>query len=210
MGSDPSTGVRPRLKLVVGLGNPGRQYQHTRHNVGFMVLDEIARRRGVEFLSGRADAWTAKLRGEGGVPLAILAKPSTFMNLSGQAVSGLRAFYKIDVPEILIVADDVNLPLGRLRARARGSEGGHNGLRSVAEQLGTLEYPRLRVGVGRGDARRDLADHVLAGFDPDERVEINQAVERAADAADVFIAGGIEKVMNTYNAGESGEKPDGP
>jgi len=187
------------LKLVVGLGNPGRQYERTRHNVGFMVLDEMARRRGLEFSSGQSDSWTAKLRGEGGAPVAVLAKPSTFMNLSGQAVSGLRGFYKIEVPEILIVADDVNLPLGRLRARARGSEGGHNGLRSVAEQLGTLEYPRLRIGVGRGDTRRDLADHVLGGFDPDEWVEINRVVERAADAADVFIADGIEKVMNTYN-----------
>ena len=197
-------------KLVVGLGNPGREYERTRHNVGFMVLDEIARRRGVEFSSGQANAWTAKVRGDGGVPLAILAKPATFMNLSGRAVTALKGFYKIEVPEILIITDDANLPLGRLRARARGSEGGHNGLRSIAEQLGTLEYPRLRVGVGRGDVRRDLADHVLAGFDPDEQEEISRAVERAANAADVFIADGIVKVMNTFNTGESGPAPDNP
>ncbi|HKY21745.1 MAG TPA: aminoacyl-tRNA hydrolase [Vicinamibacterales bacterium] len=196
------------LKLIIGLGNPGREYERTRHNAGFMVLDEIARRRGLEFSSGHSDAWTVRLRGEDGAPLAILAKPSTFMNLSGRAVSGLRGFYKIDVPEILIITDDVNLPLGRLRARARGSEGGHNGLRSVAEQLGTLEYPRLRVGVGRGDVRRDLADHVLAGFDADEQEDVNRAIERAADAADVFIADGIVKVMNTFNTGESGQTPD--
>jgi PTH1 family peptidyl-tRNA hydrolase len=188
------------VKLIVGLGNPGRQYERTRHNVGYMVLDEIARRHGLQFASGQSDSWTARLRDAAGAPLAILAKPSTFMNLSGRAVSGLRGFYKIEIPDILIVADDVNLPLGRLRARARGSEGGHNGLRSVAEQLGTLEYPRLRVGVGRGDARRDLADHVLAGFDPDEQGDIERAVELAADAAAVFVAEGIEKVMNTYNA----------
>ncbi len=198
------------LKLVVGLGNPGREYERTRHNVGFMVLDEIARRRGLEFSSGQPNAWTAKLRGEGGAPVAVLAKPSTFMNLSGHAVTTLKGFYKIETPEILIITDDVNLPLGRLRARARGSEGGHNGLRSVAEQLGTLEYPRLRIGVGRGDGRRDLADHVLAGFDADEREEITRAVERAADAADVFIADGIVKVMNTFNTGEPGPVPDKP
>jgi PTH1 family peptidyl-tRNA hydrolase len=198
------------LKLVVGLGNPGREYERTRHNVGFMVLDEIARRRGLEFSSGQPNAWTAKLRGEGGAPVAVLAKPSTFMNLSGHAVTTLKGFYKIETPEILIITDDVNLPLGRLRARARGSEGGHNGLRSVAEQLGTLEYARLRIGVGRGDGRRDLADHVLAGFDADEREEITRAVERAADAADVFIADGIVKVMNTFNTGEPGPVPDKP
>jgi PTH1 family peptidyl-tRNA hydrolase len=188
------------VKLIVGLGNPGRQYERTRHNVGFMVLDEIARRHGLQFASGQSDSWTARLRDAAGAPLAILAKPSTFMNLSGRAVSGLRGFYKIEIPDILIVTDDVNLPLGRLRARARGSEGGHNGLRSVAEQLGTLEYPRLRVGVGRGDARRDLADHVLAGFDPDEQGDVERAVDLAADAAAVFVADGIERVMNTYNA----------
>jgi PTH1 family peptidyl-tRNA hydrolase len=173
-----------------------------------MVLDEIARRSGLQFSSGQSDSWTAKMRDAGGAPLAILAKPSTFMNLSGRAVSGLRGYYKIEIPDILIVTDDVNLPLGRLRARARGSEGGHNGLRSVAEQLGTLEYPRLRVGVGRGDTRRDLADHVLAGFDPDEQADVERAVGRAADAADVFIAGGIERVMNTYNAAPQAANED--
>ena len=193
------------LKLIVGLGNPGRQYERTRHNVGFMVLDELARRHGLSFLTGQADAWTSRMRDTAGASVAILAKPSTFMNLSGHAVSGLRGYYKIDIPDLLVVTDDVNLPLGRLRARARGSEGGHNGLRSVAEQLGTLEYPRLRVGVGRGDARRDLADHVLAGFDPDEQIEVERTVERAADAAEVFIAGGIGKVMNTFNAAQAAD-----
>ena len=197
------------MKLIVGLGNPGREYEHTRHNVGFKVIDELARRRGVTLSAGQSDAWVAKVRSDGGAPLAILAKPTTFMNRSGWAVSGLRGYYKIEPPDILIVTDDVNLPLGRLRARARGSEGGHNGLRSVAEQLGTLEYARLRIGVGRGDARRDLADHVLAGFDTDEREEIGRAVVRAADAAEVFIADGIEKVMNTYNAAQAADdRPD--
>jgi PTH1 family peptidyl-tRNA hydrolase len=121
------------------------------------------------------------------------------MNLSGQAVQRLLHFYKVEVPDVLIVCDDVNLPLGRLRARARGSEGGHNGLRSVAEVLGTTEYPRLRVGVGRGDARRDLADHVLARFDADEKAAIDDAVARAADAVEMWIADGLSKMMGTFN-----------
>jgi PTH1 family peptidyl-tRNA hydrolase len=120
-------------------------------------------------------------------------------------VSGLRGFYKIEIPDLLVITDDVNLPLGRLRARARGSEGGHNGLRSIIEQLGTNEFPRLRVGVGRGDNRRDLADHVLAGFGADEQAEIERAIERATDAAEVFVTDGIVKVMNTFNRPETEE-----
>ena len=190
------------MKLIVGLGNPGRQYGETRHNVGFKVLDDLARRHRLEFAPGQADAWTAKLREQWGQTLAVLAKPSTFMNLSGRAVAGLRGFYKIEIPDVLVIADDVNLPLGRLRARMRGSDGGHNGLRSVVEQLGTNEFARLRVGVGRGDERRDLADHVLAGFEPGELADIDRAIGRAADAAEMFVTDGIVKVMNAFNPGE--------
>lgn len=190
------------MKLIVGLGNPGGQYEKTRHNVGFTVLDVLARRRHLEFSAGQGDAWTAKLREQWGQTVAVLAKPATFVNLSGRAVVALKGFYKIEIPDLLIVTDDVNLPLGRLRARVRGSEGGHNGLRSIIEQLGTNEFPRLRVGVGRGDSRRDLADHVLAGFEPDEYADIERAIERAADAAELFVTDGIVKVMNTFNPGQ--------
>jgi PTH1 family peptidyl-tRNA hydrolase len=190
------------LKLIVGLGNPGRQYEDTRHNVGFRVLDELARRHHTDFAPGHSDSWTAQLREQWGGTLALLAKPATFMNLSGHAVAGLRRFYKIEIVDLLVVADDVNLPVGRLRARERGSEGGHNGLRSMIEQLGTLDFPRLRVGVGRGDARRDLAGHVLAGFEPDEKAEIDRAIQRAADAAGMFVSEGIVKVMNRFNPSE--------
>jgi PTH1 family peptidyl-tRNA hydrolase len=195
------------VKLIVGLGNPGGQYEKTRHNVGFNVLDVLARRRHLEFSHGQGDSWTAKLREQWGQTVAVLAKPSTFVNLSGRAVVALKGFYKIEIPDLLIVTDDVNLPLGRLRARVRGSEGGHNGLRSIIEQLGTNEFPRLRVGVGRGDSRRDLADHVLAGFEPDEYADIERAIERAADAAEVFVTDGIVKVMNTFNPQETGQTP---
>jgi PTH1 family peptidyl-tRNA hydrolase len=193
------------LKLIVGLGNPGKQYRETRHNVGFKVVEEIARRRGATFEPAPAEADMAKVRnlGEGGT---LLARPLTFMNLSGRAAGELLRFYKIDVQDLLVVADDVNLALGRLRARMRGSEGGHNGLKSIIEQLGTNEFPRLRVGVGRGDTRRGLADHVLAGFESDEQAEIERAIVRAADAAEIFATDGIVKVMNTFNPGD--KEPD--
>ncbi|HZP86433.1 MAG TPA: aminoacyl-tRNA hydrolase [Burkholderiales bacterium] len=188
------------MRLIVGLGNPGRQYRDTRHNVGFKVLDEVARRHGGSFESSPAEAEMARIRdlGDG----ALLVKPLTFMNRSGFAVGALLRYYKIDAADLLIVTDDVNLPLGRLRARNRGSEGGHNGLRSIIEQLASTEFPRLRVGVGRGDTRRDLADHVLAGFEPDEAPEIERAILRAADAVELFTTDGILKVMNTFNAPE--------
>jgi len=124
------------------------------------------------------------------------------MNLSGEAVGALSRYYKVDVADVLIVCDDVNLPLGRLRARSSGSEGGHNGLRSIAQHLGTTEYARLRVGVGRGDTRRDLADHVLARFEPEERTGVNDAIARAANAVELWISDGLARVMNTFNRAE--------
>jgi PTH1 family peptidyl-tRNA hydrolase len=189
------------MKLVVGLGNPGRRYAGTRHNVGFDVLDLLAERHRLEWEAAPAEGLIAKWRA---VP-ALLAKPLTFMNLSGHAVGELLRFYKIDLQDSLIVVDDVNLDLGRLRARPSGSAGGHNGLKSIIAALGTEEFARLRVGVGRGDARRDLGDHVLAKFDPEERVEVAEAVGRAADAAELFVAEGIAPVMNRFNRKEDGE-----
>jgi PTH1 family peptidyl-tRNA hydrolase len=130
----------------------------------------------------------------------LLAKPLTFMNLSGQAVQDLVHFHRIEVPDLLVVADDVNLPLGRLRARRGGSAGGHNGFKSVAQHLGTDQFPRLRVGVGRGNERRDLSDHVLSRFDADERATIDDAISRATDAVEVFVNNGIDGVMRRFNA----------
>jgi PTH1 family peptidyl-tRNA hydrolase len=133
------------------------------------------------------------------------AKPLTFRNLSGAAVGDLLRFYKIDMPDLLVVLDDTNLDLGRLRARPSGSAGGHNGLKSIIGTFGSEEFARLRIGVGRGDARRDLADHVLATFDPEERVEVAEAVARAADAAELFVSDGIVAVMNRFNRKEDGD-----
>ncbi len=189
------------MKLVVGLGNPGRRYQATRHNIGFAVADDLARRAAVVFEHSRANALSARVGT--GPSSVLLVKPLTMMNLSGEAVAGLAHFFKIDAPDILVVADDVNLPLGRLRLRARGSAGGHNGFKSIIGMLGTDEFPRLRIGVGRGDPRRELADHVLAMFDKDESPDVEESVARAADAVECFIAEGIEAAMNRFNRWEA-------
>lgn len=185
------------MKLIAGLGNPGAKYRGTRHNVGFEVLDLLARRHGLTFEAAPADAVQARWRAPEDVVL--LVKPLTFMNVSGEAVGALARYYKVALPDLLIVCDDVNLPLGRLRTRGTGTEGGHNGLRSVAAELGTIDYARLRIGVGRGDARRDLADHVLARFEPDEVPGIEAAVARAADAAETWVSEGLAKTMNAFN-----------
>jgi PTH1 family peptidyl-tRNA hydrolase len=189
------------MKLVAGLGNPGREYAGTRHNVGFEVMDLLARRHHLPW-PAKLDGSSVEARWRRPDADVLLVKPLTYMNLSGRAVSELARFYKIDLPDVLVVADDVNLPLGRLRARASGTEGGHNGLRSIAESLGTIDYARLRIGVGRGDLRRDLADHVLARFEPDEQAGMEDAIAQAADAVEVWISDGLARVMNTFNRAE--------
>lgn len=185
------------MKLVAGLGNPGREYRGTRHNVGFEVVDLIATRYGLTFEAAPADAVQAKWRTGGEVVL--LVKALSFMNLSGAPIAELARYYRVSLADLLVVADDVNLPLGRLRLRANGSEGGHNGLRSVADAIGTEDYGRLRIGVGRGDARRDLADHVLARFEKDEQSGIEGAIARAADAVEAWTHQSFDTVMNLYN-----------
>jgi PTH1 family peptidyl-tRNA hydrolase len=187
------------MKLIVGLGNPGREYRETRHNVGFLVVEEIARRYALGWSQAPSQVPDAFIAKRYGTEPVLLAKPLTYMNLSGDAVAALTRYYDVPVDELLVVIDEVALPFGKLRARARGSAGGHNGLKSVIARLGTTEFPRLRLGVGRGDDRRDLADHVLSMFERSERAELESFIARAADAAEMFAAEGIGKVMNTYN-----------
>ena len=189
------------MRLIVGLGNPGREYRETRHNVGFMVVDEIAKRHGLTLVMAPSQVPDAFIAKKYGADPLLIAKPLTFMNRSGDAVAALARYYDVAAADLLVVVDEVALPFGRLRARARGSAGGHNGLKSVIERLGTTDFPRLRLGVGRGDARRDLADHVLSKFEADEQSALGEFITRAADAAEMFAADGIEKVMNTYNPG---------
>ena len=186
------------MKLIVGLGNPGAKYRGTRHNIGFAVLDELAARWQVSFESAPVDALIAKVRGADEV---LLAKPLTFMNASGEAVGALLRYYKIEIADLLVVVDDVQLPLGKIRARVRGSAGGHNGLKSIVAHVGDA-FSRLRIGVGRGDPRRDLADHVLTRFDADEAAEVERVTARAADAAAMFVTSGIGAVMNGFNGGD--------
>jgi PTH1 family peptidyl-tRNA hydrolase len=192
------------MKVIVGLGNPGREYADTRHNVGFRVADVIGERFNLQWRKD-ADVLVAKSFGE--TPFFVVT-PQTFMNRSGYAVSRFAGYHNIAPSDILVVLDDVDLPLGRIRVRARGSAGTHNGLKSVVEQLGTTEFPRMRLGVGRGDARRDLADYVLAKFDPAEQPEVDRLITRAADAAQMFIVEGIQKVMNTYNPEATASETD--
>jgi PTH1 family peptidyl-tRNA hydrolase len=191
------------MKLIVGLGNPGREYGDTRHNVGFMVVNEIARRHQLQWAMAPSQVPDAFVVKKFGVEPLLLAKPLTFMNLSGDAVAALARYYDIAAADLLVVFDDVDLPFGRLRARQRGSAGTHNGLRSIVNRLGTTEFPRLRVGVGRGDERRDLADHVLSKFERDEVATLDTVIARAADAAEMFAATDILEVMNTYNADDA-------
>jgi PTH1 family peptidyl-tRNA hydrolase len=185
------------MKLVVGLGNPGSRYDGTRHNVGFAAVDRLAARHGVQWEA--APRGIEALVGRWRAADVVLAKPLTFMNLSGTAIVGLLQFYKIDAADMIVVVDEVQLETGRIRVRPDGSAGGHNGLKSVIASLGTMAFPRLRIGVGRGDARRDLADHVLARFDAEERDLIADAIERAADAAELFVADGPDAAMNKHN-----------
>ncbi|MSO82430.1 MAG: aminoacyl-tRNA hydrolase [Acidobacteria bacterium] len=196
------------MKLIVGLGNPGREYRDTRHNVGFLVVDEIARRHQLTLAMAPSQVPETFVAKRFGLEPLLVAKPLTFMNRSGEAVAALTRYYDIGVSDLLVVVDEAALPFGRLRARARGSAGGHNGLKSLIERLGTTEFARLRLGVGRGDPRRELADHVLATFEPGERAELEGFMTLAADAAEMFAVEGIEKVMNAYNPEVTGPDVD--
>jgi len=183
------------MKAIVGLGNPGSEYKGTRHNVGFEVVDELARRWKVRLKSWKSRANLVLVRDHD----VLLVEPKTFMNLSGQAVSGVMAFYRIQPADVLVVVDEVQLPLGKLRLRRSGSAGGHNGLKSVIEHVGT-DFPRLRIGVDRGDRNWDLADRVLSRFPADERDIVDAAIARAADAVETFVTDGVELAMNRFNA----------
>ena len=183
------------MKLIVGLGNPGRKYEGTRHNVGFAAVDLLAARHGA------AGSRRAGRGPDGQMAGGEHAARQAADVHESQRPGGLDLlqFYKIEVRGPLVIVDEAQLELGRLRARPSGSSGGHNGLKSVIGVLGTDAFPRLRIGVGRGDTRRDLGDHVLARFEPAERPVIDEAVQRAADAAETFVREGIVAVMNGYN-----------
>jgi PTH1 family peptidyl-tRNA hydrolase len=184
------------LRLVAGLGNPGRQYSGTRHNIGFMVIDFLAGKHGLTF--SKSTTWNSELGKWGEI---YLIKPLTYMNRSGDAICRFAHYFKINAEEILVVVDDVALPLGRLRLRAAGSDGGHNGLKSIIVHLGE-SFMRLRIGVGGANTTEQLVDHVLGEFDPSEKSKIDRAIERAAEAVEQVAENGIEPAMNLYNRAE--------
>jgi len=186
------------LKLVVGLGNPGRRYAATRHNVGFEVAGELARRYATGRLRSkfRGEVIEFQLDGHRGLLLC----PHTYMNRSGASVLAARDFYKLESADLLIVCDDFNLPLGKLRLRPKGSAGGQKGLQDIFRCLGTQQVPRLRIGIGSPPGQWDVADYVLSKFTSEELPTIERAVARAADAATDWMRSGIEACMNQYNA----------
>lgn len=186
------------MKLIVGLGNPGAKYQGTRHNVGFVVLAELAK----QFSTS---APRAKFQGETsegliGSERVLLLTPLTFMNLSGASVLAARDFYKIETEDLLVICDDFNLPLAKLRFRGKGTSGGQKGLEDIIRRLGTDEFPRLRIGIGAPPPGRDVAGYVLSKFTNDEQPEIQAAITRATAAVATWVQQGVEHCMNQYNA----------
>jgi PTH1 family peptidyl-tRNA hydrolase len=190
------------MKVVVGLGNPGKQYHGTRHNVGYAVVDGLAASPSCGRFQSRFAAGVAELME--GQEKVLLVKPETFMNLSGRCVRQIVDFYQLDLADLLVVCDDVNLPLGKLRFRARGSHGGHNGLRDIQNHLGTSDFARLRIGVDAA-GEGELVDHVLGRFRPSERPVIDEAIALAIQAVSVWSQQGLDVCMNRYNAGSSKE-----
>lgn len=183
------------VKLIVGLGNPGKEYEGTRHNVGWETIDALGKRNHIYVKSRRNRAMV----GEGHIAgrKVVLVKPLTFMNLSGEAVAGLARRYRIPPEGIIVITDDVNLDLGRLRIRPKGSAGGHNGLKSIIHSIGTDEFARVRIGVG--SAKADMVKHVLSRFNRAERAIIKDAIDEAAEAVEAIMADGLEAAMNRYN-----------
>jgi PTH1 family peptidyl-tRNA hydrolase len=185
------------LTLVVGLGNPGPRYEGNRHNVGFLVLDELAARVGGRFKAHKAGAEVVE--GRLGGHRVVLAKPRSFMNLSGGPVAGAAKFYKVPPASVVVVHDELDLPFATVRLKLGGGDNGHNGLRSITKSLGTKDYHRVRFGVDRPPGRMDPADYVLRDFSPVERKELAFELDRAADAVEALIAHGLEAAQNTFH-----------
>jgi peptidyl-tRNA hydrolase, PTH1 family len=193
---------KPNPYLLIGLGNPGREYANTRHNFGFMLIDRIAVRLNTRGMKVQSKAIVMNTTYE--EHKLILAKPQTFMNLSGQSVQGLVHFYKLPLTNVMILSDDLDIPFGTIRIRASGGPGGQRGLSSILEKLGTKDVPRLRLGVGRPPGRMDPANYVLQNFSKDESQTLSEVLDHAAEAVLAFVTHGLNKAMNAFN-GSVGE-----
>lgn len=186
------------LRLIVGLGNPGAEYASTRHNAGFMLVDLLAKRWQTDWsLEKKFQARIAKSDRDG--QRRILCQPQTFMNASGETVGAMVRFYQLPLTGLMVVTDDADLPLGQIRLRPGGSSGGHHGLESVEQHLGSREYPRLRIGIGRQDGRREITGHVLGRLSAAEKMVMEKVLVRAADQVECWLAHGLQKAMSQFN-----------
>ncbi|HOQ00338.1 MAG TPA: aminoacyl-tRNA hydrolase [Acetivibrio clariflavus] len=185
------------LSVVIGLGNPGPRYENTRHNVGFDTVDLLSKKHNIDVTKVKHKA----LIGDGNIGghRVLLVKPQTFMNLSGESVREIIEWYKVPVENIIIIYDDIDLPVGKIRIRPKGSAGTHNGMRSVIYQIQSEDFPRIRIGIDKPPQNWDLADFVLSKFSTDERKSVEEAIANAAEAVEVILNSGIDKAMNRYN-----------
>lgn len=200
------------MKLIVGLGNIGREYANTRHNIGFMVVDELAKRLGLSFNKEDRHAMYTEFRNPEKI---IIIKPTTYMNLSGVAVGEYANFYHIDPEDIAVISDDMDLPVGHIRIRKKGSAGGHNGLKSIMQHLGTEDFPRFKIGIGHPDRNnKAVVDHVLHPFQGEDKTAIDEAVKKMADALSDWLKEDIDLVMQNYNTKKAKKprpaKPEAP
>ena len=185
------------MYVIAGLGNPGREYEGTRHNVGFMTLDALADKYNIDVREKAFKGLIGKGVIEGNK--VILVKPQTYMNLSGECIRQVMDYYKVDPSEFIVIYDDISLVPGGIRIRKKGSAGGHNGIKNIIAHLGTQEFPRVRIGVGEKPARMDLADYVLGGFSKEDEALVKEACEHAAEAAAEILTDGPDKAMNDFN-----------
>lgn len=189
--------MRYVVKLIIGLGNPGKPYEHTRHNIGFDVIDELANRWNAPLNQSKFNGMYASVHHPEGK--VILLKPLTYMNLSGESVRPLMDYFDIDVEDIIVIYDDLDLETGKLRLRAKGSAGGHNGIKSLIQHLGTQEFNRIRVGVNRPPAGMKVADYVLSKFSKDDQVVVKEAIDKSCDAVETALKKPFLEVMNQFN-----------
>ncbi len=190
------------MKMIVGLGNPGKKYEFTRHNIGFLAVDEISKKLTIETYQSKFSAHVASSEYKG--QKIIVCKPQTYMNLSGDAVRSIANYYKVEIKDIIVISDDMDLPVGKIRIRPFGGAGGQKGLKNIIDRLNTNEFPRIRIGIGKNQ-QIDAADYVLGKFEKENYDLYISSIKQATEAALIFATEGLEKAMNTYNKNNNEE-----